>query len=319
MALNRPCGYYDESYGQDMAIVRTRLQWVILIGGLVLLFALPIFASGRILSVLNAIAITLIAVHGINILTGYCGQISLGQSAFVAVGAYITGILTSKLGFSFWACLTCSALGAGLVGLIFGLPSVRIKGFYLAMSTLAAQFIIPVVIANPLSGITGGWDSLVVKPIEIGGVVFRTQASMFYIIIPLAVLMTFFAKNLVRTGTGRAFIAIRDNELAAEVQGINVFAYKLLAFFICSVYAGVAGCLTAYWIKALNPTNFTLMNSIWYVGMMIVGGMGSTAGAVFGVVFLRTLEEITKISSSYLATIFVTWGPFLQGGLSPIV
>lgn len=319
MAAARPCGTYDESYAQDMAVVRTRLQWIILIAGLIFLFSLPLFLPGRWLNLLNLIGISLIAVHGLNILTGYCGQISLGQAAFMAVGAYTSGVLTAKLGFSFWAALPCAALSAGIIGLIFGLPSLRVKGFYLAMATLAAQFIIPALIAHPLEGITNGVRSLVVPAPRIGETVFTSPQSMFSIIIPIAVLMTFFAKNLVRTGVGRAFIAIRDNDLAAEVQGVNVFGYKLLAFFICSVYAGVAGCLWAHWMRAINPDHFTLMDSIWYVGMMIVGGMGSTAGAVFGVAFLRILDELTKELVMWLSGIFVAWGAFLQAALGPIV
>ena len=315
----RPCGTYDESYAQDMAIVRTRLQWIILIGGLVLLFALPLFTSGRWLNLLNLIGISVIAVHGLNILTGYCGQISLGQAAFMAVGAYTSAILTAKLGFSFWAALPCAGLSAGIVGLIFGLPSLRVKGFYLAMATLSAQFIIPALIAHPLEGITGGTYSLIVPPPKVAGIVCTSPQSMFYIIIPIAVLMTFFAKNLVRTGVGRAFIAIRDNDLAAEVQGVNVFRYKLLAFFICSVYAGVAGSLWAHWMRAINPDHFTLIDSIWYVGMMIVGGMGSTAGAVFGVGFLRILDELTKEGVMWLGGFAGGWGAFLQASLGPMV
>ena len=265
----RPCGTYDESYAQDMAIVRTRLQWILLIGGLIFLFSLPLFAGGRWLNLLNLIGISLIAVHGLNILTGYCGQISLGQAAFMAVGAYTSGVLTAKLGFSFWAALPCAALSAGIVGLIFGLPSLRVKGFYLAMATLAAQFIIPSLISHPLEGITEGIHTLIVPPPKVGGIVCTSPQSMFYIIIPIAVVMTFFAKNLVRTGVGRAFVAIRDNDLAAEVQGVNVFGYKLLAFFICSAYAGVAGSLWAHWMRAINPDHFSLMDSIWYVGMMM--------------------------------------------------
>lgn len=315
----RPCGTYDESYAEDMAIVRTRLQWIILIGGLILLASLPLFVGGRWLNLLSLIGISLIAVHGLNILTGYCGQMSLGQAAFMAVGAYTSGLLTAKLGFSFWAALPCAALSAGIVGLIFGLPSLRVKGFYLAMATLAAQFIIPSLISNPLEGITGGIHSLIVPAPRVGDIACKSAQSMFYIIIPMAVLMTFFAKNLVRTGVGRAFIAIRDNDLAAEVQGVNVFRYKLLAFFICSVYAGVAGSLWAHWMRAINPSHFTLMDSIWYAGMMIVGGMGSTAGAVFGVAFLRILDESTKVFVMWLTGIFPVWGSFLQAALGPIV
>jgi len=319
MAITRPCGTYDESYAQDMAIVRTRLQWILLIGFFAILFTCPAWLGGEWVNLLNLIGISLIAVLGLNILTGYCGQISLGQAAFMAVGAYTSGVLTAKFGWSFWAALPCAALMAGLVGLIFGLPSLRVKGFYLAMATLAAQFIIPAVIINPLEGLTGGVHTLIVPPPKVGDISVTSVQGMFFIIMPIAVLMTFFAKNIVRTGVGRAFIAIRDNDLAAEVMGINVFAYKLLAFFICSVYAGVAGSLWAHWMRAINPDHFTFTDSIWYAGMMIVGGMGSIAGAVFGTVFLRVLDELTKVFGMSLSTVFVGWGAFIQGSLGPIV
>jgi branched-chain amino acid transport system permease protein len=194
MAITRPCGTYNESYAQDMAIVRTRLQWILLIGFFAILFTCPTWLGGEWVNLLNLIGISLIAVLGLNILTGYCGQISLGQAAFMAVGAYTSGVLTAKFGWSFWAALPCAGLMAGLVGLIFGLPSLRVKGFYLAMATLAAQFIIPAVIINPLEGLTGGVHTLIVPPPKVGDISVTSVQGMFFIIIPIAVLMTFFAK-----------------------------------------------------------------------------------------------------------------------------
>lgn len=321
MAVTRPSGIYDSSYAQDMAIVRTHLQWTMLVGLLILLFALPHFLPSRLLTTVNYIGIMVIAVHGLNILTGYCGQISLGQAAFMLVGAYTSAVLV-KSGFPFFPALVCAVLLSGIIGVVFGLPSLRVKGFYLAMATLAAQFIIPAIVAYPLAPITGGTArSFIVPPPEIGGIVFNTQFRMFYIIVPLAVIMTFFAKNIVRTGTGRAFIAVRDNDLAAEVSGINIFRTKLIAFFICSAYAGLAGCLWAHWSRALNPTyaGFTLMDSIWLLGMMIVGGMGSIAGTIFGVIFLKVVDEFSKWLGALSVVIIPAWAPFLQAGFGPIL
>ncbi len=310
--MERPCGDFDRSYSQDMAIVRTRLQWTILIVGLVFLFSLPLVSSNATIHLLNYIAITLIAVHGLNILTGYTGLLNLGQAAFMAAGAYISGVLTAGLGLSFWVALPCAALGAGMIGLIFGLPSLRIKGFYLAMSTLAAQFIIISAIVNIRPDLTGGWTSLLVPAPKIGDFVFNSQFRMFYIIMPLAVLITLLAKNLVRTGVGRALIAIRDNDLAAEVMGIDIFRYKLLSFFICTVFAGIAGCLWAHWQRAIEPGIFGLHQSVWLVGMVIVGGMGSTAGAVFGTVFIRIIDELAKTVGPLIAGVF----PAVSGNIS---
>jgi branched-chain amino acid transport system permease protein len=289
------------------------------IGALVLLFVSPLFLARDLVNLINYIAITIVAVQGLNILLGYCGQISLGQSAFIAVGAYIAGVLSAKLGFNFLVTLPCAAIGAGVVGAIFALPAARIKGFYIAMATLAAQFIIPALIGHPLAGITGGTNSLVVPVPKIGGLVFNTPEKMFYIIVPLTVLLVFFAKNLVRTGVGRAMIAIRDNDLAAEVMGVNVFRYKMVAFFICALYAGVAGWMWAYWMRALNPDHFTLTDSIWYLGMLIVGGAGSITGGCFGVILLRTLDFYLKKFGMFASGLSAALASAIQGAGLPLL
>jgi len=317
--VDRPSGSFDTSYAQDSAIIRTRTQWAWLIAFLVLLATLPLFTSGQILSTLNFIGITLIAVHGLSILTGYAGQISLGQAAFVAVGAYTTALLMVHSGFPFWAALPVSALTAGIVGLIFGLPSLRLKGFYLAMATLAAQFIIPWCIVNIRPDITGGTSALIVPSPRLGGIVFNSQQSMFYIIMPIAVLVTIVVKNLVRTRIGRAFIAIRDNDIAAEIMGVNIFRYKLLAFFLCSVLAGIAGSLWVSWIRAVAPDYFTLQESIWYLGMIIIGGMGSTSGAVMGVTAIRFMDLGAKEAANKLGEIYPSAATGVFAGLSPVL
>jgi branched-chain amino acid transport system permease protein len=293
-AVDRPCGVYNETYSAEFAVIRTHWQWVLTILGLIFLFTLPLYCSGYALSMINRIGITLIAILGLGILTGYCGQISIGQAAFMAVGAYTTAILTGRVGISFWAALPCAALAAGAVGLVFGLPSLRVKGFYLAMATLAAQFIIPWVLMHTFTDITGGTLGLRVPPISIAGKPVLSQAGDFYVVMPFMVLGIYFAKNLARSKIGRAFVAIRDNDLAAEVMGINIFRYKLLAFFICSLYAGVAGALWAHWMRDVNAANFTLMWSVLMVGMLVVGGLGSVSGACFGTIALVGLDELTR-------------------------
>ena len=300
--MGLPSGTFNQSYAQDMAIVRTRTQWVILLAFLAFLFTCPVFFDDRILTILTIIGITVISVHGLNILTGYCNQVSLGHVGFMAVGAYTSAILTAKLGLSFWAALPCAALAAGLVGIIFGLPSLRVKGFYLILATVAAYFIIMWVILQ-LYGVTGGIDGLAVPRPEIFGFVLKSKASYFYLVMAFACLGTFFAKNLVRTRVGRAFIAIRDNELAAEVMGVNLWSYKLLAFFIGCVYAGVAGSLLVHYYAFATVDQFPFMNSVWYLGMLIVGGMGSTTGAILGAVSLKLLDELVIIVGPTLSAV----------------
>ena len=313
--MNRPCGSFNETYARDMAIVRTRLQWGILIASVFLLLTLPLFCSEAILTYANHIAITVIAALGLQILMGYCGQISLGHSAFVMAGAYIGALLIIYLHFPWWLALPCAGLGAGLVGLLFGLPSLRVKGFYLVMATLSAQFILPWLVVNVRPDITKGTLALAVPVPELGVIVFNTNQSMFYIIIPVMLLAIFTAKNLVRTRVGRSFIAVRDNDLAAAVMGINVFKTKLIAFFICSFYAGIAGALYAYWMRVICVDYFTLSHSIWYLGMIIVGGIGSISGAIMGAVFIRLLDVLAKIAGPVAMQLH----PFGMAAVAPTI
>lgn len=314
----RPSGIFDERYENDIAIVRTNAHWGILFVGLALLFVLPLILSAHLLTTVNHIGIVIIICHGLGILTGYTGQISIGQAAFVAVGAYTAGIVSAKVGCPFWVVIPMSGLSAGAIGLIFGLPSLRVKGFYLAMATLSAQFIIPWLIIHVRPDITGGVFSLVVPSPKLWGFVFNTQFRMFYLIMGMVILITFLAINLMRSGIGRAFIAIRDNDLAAEAMGVNVFHYKLISFFICSFFAGIGGALWAYWMRAIGTDHFTLMDSVWYLGMVITGGMGSTTGTIFGVIYISILNELARVIAPSMAIFFLRIGPGAELALQPI-
>jgi branched-chain amino acid transport system permease protein len=245
-----------------------------------------------------------VAVLGLMILTGYAGQINLGQAAFVCVGAYSSALMTTRLGLPFWVALPLSGLSAGLVGLLFGLPSLRVKGFYLAMTTLAAQFIIPTLIAHVRTDITGGGNGLIVPPPYLLKESLNTQTEMFFVIVITVVILTFVAKSLVRGPIGRAFVAIRDNELAAESMGINVFRYKLLAFFICAFFAGISGSLWAHWLRMINYDLLGIMESIWYLGMMIIGGMGSITGAIIGPIFVYGLDQLLTWGAHGVGDVF---------------
>lgn len=302
--MDLPAGTSNSSYSQDMAIVRTRSQWGLALAALFLLLIIPLFTSSYILNLMIGIAINIVAVHGLSILTGYCGQISIGHAAFVAIGAYTSAILATDLGFPFWIALPCSGIVAGLIGIVFGLPSLRVKGFYLVMATLAAQFIVHfILMLNPYE-LTGGSFGLTAPAPKIGGLVFNSAHSFYYIALGTCILATFLAKNLARMDVGRAFIAIRDNDIAAEVMGINLYRSKLLAFFLGCFFAGVAGSLFVHYMGTVSPDRFTLLQSIWFLGMLIIGGMGSTVGVVFGVTFVQVLEELTVILSTSLGQAF---------------
>jgi len=315
----RPCGAFDDTYEKDIAIIRTPTQWAIIVVSLIALAIMPKFVSGRIITTVNLIALSIISAQGISILTGLCGQISLGQGAFMGVGAYTMMILMNHLKFSFWIALPCGVMSAGLSGLIFGLPSLRIKGFYLAMATLAAQFIIPWTIMNVRTDITGGTNTINISSPNFFGIVLSSQAKIYYLIMFFSVAVVYLTRNLARSKIGRAFVAIRDNDLAAEIMGVEIFQYKLIAFFICSLYAGLAGCMWAIWVGAVNVDSFTLHESIWYLGMIIVGGLGSIPGAVFGVIFIRLLDLFVQIIgppiTAFLPDVI---GASIKSGISPL-
>jgi len=315
--LDLPSGVRNFSYAKDMAIFRTKAHWALLLLLLVLIFTSPLYLGNHWLSVANLIGITIIAATGLNILTGYCGQLSIGHAGFIAVGAYTSAVLTNRFEMPFLVGLISAGLLAGFVGMIFGIPSVRVKGFYLAISTIAAQIIIIWVI-NHWTSVTGGFNGIPVPPAEIAGITFISQGSQFYLIIGITILVIFFAKNLARTKVGRAFVAVRDNDLAAEVMGINLFRYKLLAFFIGCFLAGIAGSLLAHWIGFLSAENFRITDSILYIGILIIGGLGTTIGPIFGVIFIRLLEKGISFIAPTLESTFDLPAGFTTG-IGPMV
>ncbi len=327
MASNiRPSGVFDTNYAQDISINRTLWDKVSSYGIFAVLLVLPLFLPADWTGFVARIAIFAIAVQGLNILMGYTGQISLGQAAFMAVGAYSSAVLVRELGFTFWTALPAAALFTGFVGLLFGLPSLRVKGFYLAMATLAAQYIIIWLIENPLSGLTGGVNPLPLErfpPQFFGETVTRT--GLYYIIVPLAVVLFLVARNLIRSRTGRAFISVRDNDLAAELLGINVFRYKLSAFFLCSMFAGIAGVLLAFYERTLITSQYPLFISIELLAMLVIGGAGYPLGPLFGATFIfivnqRLVPAILPFINDVLRDVLTFIPPEnIQGALQPML
>ncbi len=319
-----PGGVFNTRYDSDLAILRTRTQWVLLAIGLIIVFTAPLFADDYWLGLLIDLGIAIVAVLGLHILSGLCGLISIAQAAFVGVGAYTVAILTTQAGLNSWLCLPICALSAGLVGLIFGLPCFRLKGFYLVISTLAAHFVI-IWCFEHFESVTGGFGGLHLDPLRLGPIDLRSRNAFYCLTMAVVVLATFLAKNIQRTATGRAFVAIRDNELAAEVSGIPVFRYKMLAFFIGCLFAGVAGWLWAYYQRTVAPSHFQLIDSIWYMGMLIVGGWGTTTGVFFGAISLKFLDVLLKdyinpflvrsMPPDWASQISISTGLILFGGI----
>jgi len=326
MAVLRPAGEFDHSYQYDMATIRRRWQWVLLIVFLGALYALPLYhaylpssiSSWVSPSMVNRIAISIIAVQGLNLLTGYTGQISIGQAAFMTVGGYISALLVNNLGFSFFLALPVAAVGAGLVGLMFGLPSLRVKGFYLTMATLAAQFIIPWFTRHAYPDILNQTQGLNVSVPVLFGIEFNRPETYLYITLTTVILTTIVAHNIARSRMGRAFVAVRDNDLAAEVLGVDPFNYKLRAFFLASAYAGIAGSLGAHRLRHINSESFDLSDSIIFLGMLIVGGLGSSLGPILGAITVEFLTEAATLFGPVFISFFPETGGRAVQALKPL-
>jgi len=277
------------SYQEDMALFQN--LWVKVWMGilLVLLVICPFFLSRYQLSIANEMGITAIGAIGLNLLTGYTGQISLGHGAFVAIGAYTTGLLTGKAELPFLFSLPLSGLMAAGLGMIVGIPALRLKGLYLALGTLAFGFIVEYVLFH--WDLTKGDMGMPVKRIGLGSYVLRTERQYFYLIMLTAALATLCAKNMVRTKIGRCFIAIRDRDIAAEAMGIPLAKYKVMAFGISAFYAGIAGCLMAHYQKWIVPGSFDVSLSIAYIAMIILGGLGSILGSILGAILITGIPH----------------------------
>ena len=293
------CGDFRTSYQSDMAVFDSDLSRWLLAAFFVALLAFPSVATSYWLDVATRVGIATIAALGLNLLTGFTGQISLGNAAFLSVGAYTTAWLSNQ-GVPFIAAMYLSGLVSALVGMVFGIPSLRLKGLYLAIATLAAHFIIAFVVTH-WDAVTGGVNGTSVEPARIGSFVFDSDRRLYYIVLAAAAFHLWFAKNLFRTRMGKAFIAVRDHDISAEVMGVNVFKYKLYAFAISSFFVGVAGSLLAYQARIISPENFPLSVAIDQLGMIIIGGLGSVLGSIFGAAFITLLPELLRIGTSALS------------------
>lgn len=295
-----PCGNYRETYEKELTVFETDFGRAAVIIGLIVLFAVVPFITGPyVIYVVNVIGITAIAAIGLNILVGFTGLISLGHGAFVGVGAYAAAIMATSLSLPFWIAVPSAGLVTALVGMMFGIPSLRLKGLYLTIATLAGQFIIEYILVH-WEGLTRGTMGIVLPSATLFGMVIEGDRSFFYIIFVAFIIMTLAATNIMRTRYGRAFIAIRDNDRAAEGMGIPIFRYKLLAFAVSSFYAGFAGALLAYYMISISTEPFNLGLSVEYLAMIIIGGMGSIAGAVFGATFITVLNELLRLLTDFL-------------------
>ena len=279
-------------------------RWTVLVLAVLFFLVVPLTLHEYFLSVANLVWVAVIGALGLNILVGYTGQVSIGHGAFMSVGAYTAANLANRLDSPWPVNLVAGGLMAALIGAIVGIPSVRIKGLYLAIATLAGQLIIEWTI-NHVTFISGGVQaSIEVARPRLGPWVLSSQRAMYYFLLVFVVLAIVGTMNLVRSRVGRAFIAIRDQDIAAEIIGINIFRYKLLAFAISSFYAGVTGVLYTYYLGIANYEQFQIGVSIDYLAMIIIGGLGSVLGSIFGAFFITLLPIAIRYTMEAFGGIF---------------
>ncbi len=296
-------GDFKQSYASDEAVFRTptaKFWLAVLMAGLLIF---PFVVGNYLLYMANLVGVSIVAAVGLNILTGSAGQISLGHAAFVGIGGYTAAILTTKLGLPFLICLPLAGLSAAFFGIIVGAPSMRMKGLYLCIATLAAQVIFEFIFVHWQS-MTGGISGINLPPPEIFGLAVDNEFKFYFVNLAVVIVTVTVARNLFRTRVGRAFIAIRDRDISAELMGINLFRYKMYAFAVSSFMAGVAGCLWVNFLRVVTPEHFPLMESIRYLAMIIVGGLGSVLGSIFGAIFMTIIPEALKNIMASLAETF---------------
>ncbi|WP_323000848.1 branched-chain amino acid ABC transporter permease [Denitromonas sp.] len=299
------------TYQHDEALFDSRTQYGWLAVLVVALLVFPFLADEYWLYLACLVAVNIASATGLNILTGYTGLVSLGQAAFMGIGAYTVAALEQRLGTPMLLNLLAAGAVAMLAGVVVGLPSLRVKGLYLAIATIAASVILHFVFAN-WHAVTGGHGGITVPPATLFGVTLDSSFRLYWVFVPITVLMLLGAANLFRTRIGRAFIAIRDRDISAEVLGIPLLRYKLLSFGLSSFYAGVAGGMWAYFFRVVTPESFPLVMSIFFLAAVIVGGMGTILGAILGATFMTMVPEALKL--------IVGWLPFENAtlALSPV-
>jgi branched-chain amino acid transport system permease protein len=312
-----PCSVYHQNYAQDHAWWQTKFiksKMVLLF--LTLFVLIPLTADPYWLGVCNLVGYTLLGALGVQLLIGFCGQVTLGHAAFLAVGAYASTLMILEFpwptflldwGLAYPISIVVAAVVAGVWSVIFGLPSAKVKGFYLILTTMAAQFItVDFLITQYVSQIGGRGQAFSLPPgtIKFGPWVIDNDLKVYYLMLVLVIACVVAVVNLLRSRAGRAWVAIRDNDISAAVMGINVVKYKLLAFFVAGVIGGVAG---AFWISnlaAISPEHFPWFWSLWLVGVILIGGVGSIYGAVFGSIFMVVVMELLQLAILPLADVF---------------
>lgn len=301
-------GYFKTTYENELSLVETSSRWVCLIALIVGLIIFPFFASAFLMDLANQVFLALIGAIALMLLTGYAGQISLGHAGLIAAGAFTTAILFKELNAPIWMTLPASGVVGAILGVIFGLPSLRLKGLYLALSTLALHFIV-IYLGSEYETKRGFATGVIIEPPSLGPFTIEDPLLWYFVLLFVAFLVVIFGVNLVRSRTGRAWMAIRDRDVAAEALGIKVASCKVSAFVVSSVLTCIAGCLFAYYRGFVSVEAFSLLMTIEYVAMIIIGGLGSILGAIIGTIFVVLLPYVidTIVDIFHVPTRFTTY------------
>lgn len=261
--------------------------------GIVVLLAVPWIVGGYAIYLLNLVGVFSLVAIGLNLLTGYAGQISLGHSAFFAIGAYATALLTQKTGLPFWIALPAAGGLAMTVGALVALPALRLKNLYLAIATLGFGVVTQKLIFEWRS-VTGGGGGLEVLPPRIGDWVLSSGNQLYYVILVAVCLGTWAASNIVKLRTGRALLMLRESEVAAGCLGIGIARYKVTAFALSAFYTAIAGGLYCFLVRYINPESFSIGLSIMFLAMIVIGGLGTIPGSILGAAFYVLVPELFR-------------------------
>lgn len=285
----RPCGDFRTSYAADTHIFDTRNAFLFAVLGVALLAVSPFLVSNYMLALFIQIGYYAIAALGLNIVVGFTGQISIGHAAFFGFGAFASAWISNH-GIPVFFAIPLAGVMTTAVGMLFGLPAARLKGLYLAIATLAAQVILQDFFARA-EWFTGGVAGAAAEPFSIFGFNFTSDKSYFYVVLVYLVLSFVMVANLMRSRDGRALIAVRDHYLSAEMMGINLTKYRVLSFGLSAFFAGIGGALSAHYAQFVSIEGFTILLSIQFLGMIIIGGLGSVMGTLMGTAFMVLLPE----------------------------
>jgi branched-chain amino acid transport system permease protein len=294
---------FIETYQEDLSLFRTIWIkfWMAIL--LISIIIFPFIVGRYTLYTINLAGIYIIGAIGLNILTGFTGQISIGHAAFIAIGSYATTILGARTAMPFYMIIPLSGIVATLIGVLVGLPCLRLKGLYLAMATMSFGIVVQYVLFQ-WDTLTHGALGMAAPSIAFWGFKIDSDRKFYFLIALIVFLLGFAAKNMMRMKIGRAFIAIRDRDIAADVIGVDLTKYKVMAFGISSFYAGISGSLFAYYTTHVNPEYFTIFLSVEYLAMIIVGGMGSILGSILGAMFIGIVPEWLRIFFGFLSQSF---------------